>query len=72
MARKRKPAEPPRTAGGGSHTLGVRGLVPVQFAAAPAERDAFRVAAALAGFGSVSEWLRKVAVQAAETQRELG
>lgn len=67
MPRKRKPATdtpPPR---GGSHTLTTRGLVPIQFAATPAERDAYRVAAALAGFRSVSEWARKTLNEAAST-----
>lgn len=62
----RNPApELPRPIRGGSHTLSARGLVGIQFAATPEERESFRRAAVLAGCRSASEWLRKVAVEAA-------
>jgi hypothetical protein len=62
VARKRKqPAPPPKPNRGGSDTLGTRGLVGVYFTAAPADRDRFRRAAAVAGFLSMTDWLRDLA-----------
>jgi hypothetical protein len=65
MARKRKPADapapPPKPNRGGSDTLADRNLVGVYFTAAPEDRDRFRRAAAVAGFTSMTDWLRDLA-----------